>query len=220
MNFTYTHYYGSFECSFNGTSLTAEGVLHKEYKKFTFEVGNACRLKFKHKRAEGIIQSFTKKFVVIAVEDSIKKVTFEDFISDNIWLNTCIRLEKNGVGPYQCKEVSEEFKAWREKICKAHTERRDNGERGEHQPTPDQDSHLEDYAHHIRKMTFGFKDYNQMFNWFSLEEVQFMVKEGFEIKHCQEGRDFAETIGAYHQVAMIKTKEAYQEIINSPSRYY
>lgn len=216
-NFTFSSYNAKLSCTKDFSGLTCEGIVFGEWKRLRFVEGAQVKVKFINKTLSATIIRFTEKNVYLAYgENKIKKVSYFDLVNANYTIETCIRLEKEGFGPYTYKgKISQEFDNWRVRLSEAMYIRREYN-MPEHQPSPAVDFYLRDYQHEISNFIFAFKDFKQLFNWFTLSDVQLMLREGFEIKVYQQGIDYAESVYSDKQLALIKDKEAVSKVY--PSR--
>lgn len=202
----------------NYSCIVAQGTVNGDYKLLKFSVGNNCTIKFRTKKIPATILAITPKYVLVSVNDTTKRVSHEDFIYQNAYIETIIRIEKNGSGPYTAEDVSESFKEWRKEHNKEI--RNEFLEKGySSRPAPSIDSYLKKYLGVSGRMHFAFSNHNQLFSWFSLEEVQAMIKEGFEIVVYQKGRDYFDSFYSNKQIGFAKTREAFDLIEKSISYF-
>lgn len=206
-------------CEFDGNQIVCEGYSWGQYKLLRFPVGCTVHVKFGHQRVKAKIKSYTKTKCVLDIDGTReKRISFSDLIQQNHSTEICIRIEKNGVGPYRCKEtVSEEFLAWKKEASRLFYEDQDSRNK---RPAPEEDSTLSQYYNVGSLSSFGFKSYEQMFEWFPLSEISFLITHGFSVVVKQKGLDYFESLSSYRQMAIVKDEESYNSIINNPVREY
>lgn len=185
--------------------LTLEGVGWDKYFFLKFEAGFPAKAKIYYKTYTGVIKKITKKYVYITIDGKDRKHSLADFALLNYHTRTFIRIEKNGIGPYQTKKenLSEAMLQWREKQSNLFQRRREEGI-SHVQPSPDISFSEYNTQAVCHNCLFAFEDHKQLFEWFSLEEVSFLVKEGYEITVKQEGVDFEDYIYSRDQIAYLK----------------
>lgn len=182
--------------------LSYEGIIFKKkYINHSFSIGTPCLVKFRTKKVEGIISKISAKFITIDIPtlNTTKKSSLEDFIQANFTLESYIRLEYNNEGIYQCKEIPTPIK----ELFNQHQEEIRNEER-KNQPLP-WASFGYNFTSHLKDFKFAFPNYEAMFNWFSLDEIQLFMNHNVKIVYVQELRDFVDTVYSSEQIAYTKT---------------
>lgn len=111
--------------------------------------------------------------------------------------------------PTPVKKVSSSYRQWVAKQLEQAQIRRWNGEE-ENQPSLAQDRELNIFAPHVDLFNFAFNSYEQLWQWFKLEEIQKMRQEGFELVTKQKGRDYFGSFHSKYQSLLVKTEEDYQ----------
>lgn len=196
-------------------TLIAEGSVWNKYALLQFSVGGKVTAKFRGSERAAIIKDFTPTHVILILESAIQRVPFAQFLGHNYSVQVCYRIEKNGLGPYTSANLeSNELKNWFKADYDRTNAVMEAGGRND-RPCPSQDYLLQEFCHGVKKMRFAFASYEQLFTWFSLEEVQLFIREGFVIKPYQQGVDYHESIVSSYQVALISTPQDYNEIMQN-----
>lgn len=201
ISFTIKNTFFSFKCEISNGTLLTEGTVENKYKLLKFSTGNSCRL--------GGKLTHIKDISDLLVTTGEGTSSFERFLVENARTETCLRIEKEGFGPYSCKNVSPSYRQWVAKQLEQAQIRRWNGEE-ENQPSLAQDRELNIFAPHVDLFNFAFNSYEQLWQWFKLEEIQKMRQEGFELVTKQKGRDYFGSFHSKYQSLLVKTEEDYQ----------
>lgn len=213
MQFIAKGYFFDFNYSLVNQQLTVEGFCHNKYCFFKFSPGNSVVFKKYYQSYTATVIKFTEKFAYLSCGGKEKRVPLQTFIDENKFTEIVFRVEKEGFGPYRSPEPSQTLLAWREQMRELFKVQEDR------LPCPQQDSGLSNYSLLPYSCKFAFKSYEQLFNWFTLEDMRFLAREGFKIEVKQKGRDYFDSFSGRAQVAYSETEESYKQALYSPSYY-
>lgn len=177
------------------------------YLRFFPNKDQFCYTRHRGERVQAKIISFTNNKIIVSYKGKKKFDNLVDFVHNNKDLETCVRIERNGVGPYNSAYISSDFNNWREKQRQK-----------ENQPLPSNDHGLRRFSGVTEYCVFAFKDFKQMFNWFNLSDVLFLLKNEFNIVYKQKGLEYFESFHGKSQVAIVVDETLYDKILEK--QYY
>ena len=202
--------------------ILVNGLIENKPTILKFTTGSKIELEFRQKRTVGEILKInhkTKKVQVKISETQTKKIDIPTLISKNRFTEVCFRLENNKQeGPYRSSNPSESLLKWREAKRKQYEQERNYGYSHLH-PTSENDLHLRSYPLINLYGQFGFKSLEQLYNWFTVEDIEYLRKEGFNIIIKQKGLDYFDSFYSSTQMVIVKNEEDYNKILYSKSIY-
>lgn len=219
MRFDINTYLTELRCELVDQELIVEGFVFKCFKQLKFTPSTIVSTKFRQKEVKGTLIRFTKTKAIISWNGIEKRDDLKDFVMNNRTTECCFRIEKDGFGPYRSPNPTPELIQWRKYQKLKMDQQRDNDLKIT-QPSPSEDFGLSLYNNLPFYTNFAFKDYDQLFNWFSLEDIQFLIKQGFSIVSKQKGLDYYESFGSSAQIAYCRNEEDYRNIMRSERSYY
>ena len=202
------------------SEIKAQGEVWGEMRHFRLTPGAIVKTKFRTHDVKGKIAKLNKVNALIELENGkVKAVAFKELIQQNMYIETTLRFENNsGFGPYQSDNASPELLAWRQVKSAQYREEHMN-DRLKH-PSPHSDDRLSTYPLLQVKALFGFRDIKQLNEWFSKEDQDFLLTQGFKIVVKQKGLDYFESIYSHAQIAIIMTEADYKYISENQTYNY
>lgn len=180
------------------------------YINHSFFKGCFCLVKdkrnFKKKKAK--ILQVNKDNIVVLIDGNKtkKKIDIIEFIQTNYVLETLIRLEFEDKGIYSnTDKLPIEVQA----LLRSHQEEIRKGIRS-NQPVPFNNGIIstEVYSELRKNWKFAFHSFEQLFKWFNVSEMSFLIKNGIKLRILQEFKDFEKYNGDAHQVIYTNTKDS------------
>ena len=211
MEFKVNYHKIELNCRQENNLLMAEGLVDGEHKLLRFIPGSMVSLKFQSRSVIGQLVRFSKNNILISFEGKEKRVPYQDFIIQNSHVQVLIRLEKDGVGPYRQLNPSPALCAWVENERNLHTKMKQEEDR-QTKPVPEEDPLLSQYILMGSLCQFAFRNYAQLFQWFSIQDITFLTKEGFKVAYKQKGLDYYDSFFSYHQAAYALTKDQFTKV--------
>lgn len=183
--------------------LLIEGVVNNEYKKLRYYNNIIVN--------NHLITEITENNVSTCKNGTMFVSCINTFILNNVNTECLIRVERNGLGPYRQKEKTKKFEDWLNS-CQINRNKELYHSLPISQPTPYEDSLISknmDYPHLIK---FAFSSHCEMFSWFPLKEIQFLLSEGFKIIVLQQGIDYFKSYKGDSQVCYVETESNFIEL--------